>query len=79
VSKGAKAIVWSDDIDIVNRNFPEAVKNGVLPSPGLTPTKRTRTDASRTEKVFGIKFLPYGEQAKSVVKQYLTLLGQPIA
>ncbi|KAH8766491.1 hypothetical protein F5882DRAFT_453011 [Hyaloscypha sp. PMI_1271] len=72
VSEGARGTVWSDAIGIVNRNFPEAVKNGILPNTGSTPTKRTEVYASRTERVFG-------EQVKSVVTQYLTLLGQPIA
>jgi hypothetical protein len=79
VSEGARGTVWSDAIGIVNRNFPEAVKNGILPNTGSTPTKRTKVDASRTERVFGVKFLSYEEQVKSVVTQYLTLLGQPIA
>jgi nucleoside-diphosphate-sugar epimerase len=79
VSEGAKGTVWGDAIDIVNRNFPEAVKKGILPNTGFTPTKRTKIDASRTEKVFGIKFLSYEEQVKSVAKQYLTLLGEPVA
>jgi nucleoside-diphosphate-sugar epimerase len=79
VSEGEKGTVWGDAIDIVNRNFPQAVKKGILPNNGHTPTKRTKIDASRTEKVFGFKFLSYEEQVKSVVKQYLTLLGEPIA
>ena len=79
VSEGVKGTVWADAIDIVNRNFPEVVKKGILPNTGFTPTKRTKIDASRTEKVFGFKFLSYEEQVKSVVKQYLTLLGEPIA
>ena len=79
VSEGTKGTVWSDAIDIVNRNFPEAVKKGILPNNGSTPTRRTKIDSSRTEKVFGIKLLSYEEQVKSVVKQYLTLLGEPIA
>jgi nucleoside-diphosphate-sugar epimerase len=79
VSEGTKGTVWSDAIDIVNRNFPEAVKKGILPNNGSTPTKRTKIDSSRTEKVFGIKLLSYEEQVKSVTKQYLTLLGEPVA
>ncbi len=35
-------------------------------------------DASRTEKVFGLKFLSYEEQVKSV-KQYLELSGEVAA
>ena len=61
ISEGAKGKVWSDAIEIVNRNFPEAVKNGILPNTGYILTKRTKIDASWTEKVFGFKFLPYEE------------------
>jgi nucleoside-diphosphate-sugar epimerase len=79
VSEGERGTIWGDAIEIVNRNFPEAVKNGILPNNGTALTKRTKLDASRTEKVFGFKFQSYEEQVKSVVKQYLGLLGVPAA
>jgi nucleoside-diphosphate-sugar epimerase len=79
VSEGERGTRWEEAIEIVNRNFPEAVKKGILPNNGKAATKRTKLDSSRTEKVFGFKFQSYEEQVKSVVKQYLTLLGEPIA
>jgi nucleoside-diphosphate-sugar epimerase len=79
VSEGERGTIWGDAIEIVNRNFPEAVKKGILPNNGVALTKRTKVDASRTEKVFGFKFQSYEEQVKSVVKQYLGLLGVPAA
>ncbi|TVY80476.1 putative uncharacterized oxidoreductase [Lachnellula suecica] len=79
VSEGERGTRWEEAIEIVNRNFPEAVKKGVLPNNGTASTKRTKIDSSRTEKVFGFKFQSYEEQVKSVVKQYLTLVGEPIA
>jgi nucleoside-diphosphate-sugar epimerase len=79
VSEGERGTVWSDAIEVVKRNFPEAVKKGILPNDGVAVTKRTKVDASRTEKVFGIKFKSYEEQVKSVVKQYLGLLGEVAA
>jgi nucleoside-diphosphate-sugar epimerase len=79
VSEGERGTIWGDAIEIVNRNFPEAVKKGILPNNGVALTKRTKLDASRTEKVFGFKFQSYEEQVKSVVKQYLGLLGVPAA
>jgi len=79
VSEGERGTRWEEAIEIVNRNFPEAVKKGILPNNGKAATKRTKVDSSRTEKVFGFKFQSYEEQVKSVVKQYLTLLGEPIA
>jgi nucleoside-diphosphate-sugar epimerase len=79
VSEGEQGTVWKDAIEIVNRNFPEAVKKGVLPNNGTSATKRTKIDSSRTEKVFGFKFASYEEQVKSVVKQYLGMLGEDAA
>ncbi|RDW73281.1 NAD(P)-binding protein-8 [Coleophoma cylindrospora] len=79
VSGGEHGTVWSDALDIVNRNFPKAVAKGVLPNNGTSITKRIKVDASRTEKVFGFKFLSYEEQVKSVTKQYLELLGEEVA
>jgi len=79
VSEGERGTRWEDAIDIVNRNFPEAVKKGVLPNNGTAGTKRTRLDASRTEEVFGFKFQSYEEQVKAVARQYLSLVGAPQA
>lgn len=79
VSEGERGTRWEEGIDIVNRNFPEAVKKGILPNNGTAATKRTKVDASRTEEVFGFKFQSYEEQVKSVVKQYLGLLGEVVA
>lgn len=79
ISEGEPGTRWEEAKEIVHRNYPEAVKKGILPNDGPAKTKRTKTDASRTEEVFGFKFLSYEEQVKSVVKQYLTLLGEPIA
>ena len=79
VSEGERGTRWEEAIGIVNRNFPEAVKKGVLPNNGTAATKRTKIDSSRTEKVFGFKFQSYEEQVKSVVKQYLELVGEVVA
>jgi len=79
VSEGERGTRWEEAIEIVNRNFPEAVKKGILPNNGTAATKRTKVDASRTEKVFGFKFQSYEEQVKSVTKQYLSLVGAPAA
>jgi nucleoside-diphosphate-sugar epimerase len=79
VSEGERGTVWEDAIDIVNRNFPKAVAKGVLPNNLPASTKRTKVDSSRTEKVFGFKFQSYEEQVKSIIMQYLTLLGEEIA
>ncbi|KAK0101350.1 hypothetical protein ONS95_006525 [Cadophora gregata] len=79
VSEGERGTRWEEAIEIVNRNFPEAVKKGILPNNGPATTKRTKVDASRTEEVFGFKFQSYEEQVKIVVNQYLSLVGEPAA
>ena len=79
VSEGERGTRWEDAIEIVNRNFPEAVKKGILPNNGTAASKRTKVDSTRTEKVFGWKFQSYEEQVKSVVKQYLELSGEVVA
>jgi len=79
VSEGERGTRWEEAVDIVDRNFPEAVKKGIFPNNGTARTKRTKVDASRTEKVFGFKFQSYEEQVKSVAKQYLSLVGAPEA
>jgi nucleoside-diphosphate-sugar epimerase len=79
VSEGERGTRWEEATEIVNRNFPEAVKSGVLPNNGKAMTKRTKVDSSRTEKVFGFKFQSYEEQVKTVAEQYLELVGAPVA
>ncbi|MCJ1248460.1 hypothetical protein MMC30_005678 [Trapelia coarctata] len=75
VSEGERGTRWEEALDIVRRNFPEAVAKGVLPNNGPIATKRTKVDSSRTERVFGIKLQGFEEQVKSVVGQYLDLVG----
>ncbi|KAH7360239.1 hypothetical protein BKA65DRAFT_576853 [Rhexocercosporidium sp. MPI-PUGE-AT-0058] len=76
VSEGERGTRWEEALEIVQRNFPEAVRKGVLLNNGKAATKRTRVDSRRTEEVFGWKFQSYEEQVKSVVRQYLSLIGE---
>ena len=71
---GTEGIVWDDGIEIVKRRFPEAVKDGRLPANGSQPTKKIRFDASRTERVLGIKFQSFEDALVSVTEHYLELL-----
>lgn len=75
VSEGERGTRWEEALEIVRRNFPKAVESGVLKNNGTAKTKRTKVDASRTERVFGWKFQSYEEQVKSVARQYLGLVG----
>ncbi|MCJ1411993.1 hypothetical protein MMC19_006085 [Ptychographa xylographoides] len=70
-----KNMKWNDNIAFVKREFPDAVKSGKVPVNGDQPTLNVDFDASNTEKVFGIKFQGYEEATRSVVEQYVSLLG----
>ena len=72
----SQASVWDDATEIVKRRFPEAVKDGRLPSDGIAPTKKMNYDASRTEEVFGFKFADFETQVVSVTEHYLELLDK---
>jgi hypothetical protein len=76
VSEGERGTRWEEAIDTMARNFPGAVKKGVLKNNGTAATKRTKVNCERTGKVFGWKFQSYDEQVKSVTKQYLGLVGE---
>ena len=51
VSDGERGTRWERTIDVLNRNFPKAVKKGIRPNNGHTSTKRTKVYASHIEKV----------------------------
>lgn len=75
VSGGPEGTQWSNVLEIVQRRFPDAVKNGTLPNNGEAPTKKILVDASETERLTGIKFKSLEEQVVSVTEHYLELVG----
>ena len=60
--------------EIVARKFPEAVKKALIPNDGYQSSTVVHADASKTEKVFGIKFKGFESQVESIVGHYLELL-----
>ncbi|KAK9364721.1 hypothetical protein V1509DRAFT_586727 [Lipomyces kononenkoae] len=74
-SGGIDGIVHKDAIDIVKNNFPDAISQGILPLNGVQPTLTLKIDASRTEKVFGLKFSGLETQVKSITQHYLDLVA----
>ncbi|KAI9858731.1 MAG: hypothetical protein M1813_007363 [Trichoglossum hirsutum] len=64
---------WGDVKDIVQREFPEAVRKRILPNSGSARTHEVPIDASLTEQTFGFTHLGFEEQVKSVVGHYLEL------
>jgi nucleoside-diphosphate-sugar epimerase len=65
---------WEDINEIVAKNFPDAVKSGVLPNNGSQKAIPNQFDSTKTEEVFGWKFQDFESQVKSVVGHYLELL-----
>ena len=75
-SGGPTGNTLQDATAIVESNFPEAVRKGIFKNNGSQPTKSLRIDASKTEEVFGIKFLLWEDQVKSVAGHYLEMVGE---
>jgi nucleoside-diphosphate-sugar epimerase len=66
-------ITWDDAIEIVKREFPEAVEKGIFPLGGSQPLiPGVKLDVSNAEQVFG-KFKPFEEQVKTAVGQFVGL------
>lgn len=70
---GSDGSTWDDAKAIVEQEFPEAVKAGILPNNGHMPSIKTRLDVRKTEEVFGFVHRSYAEQVKEVTAQYLAL------
>ncbi|KAM0249168.1 hypothetical protein ACHAQJ_009175 [Trichoderma viride] len=68
---GIDGMVWQEGIDIIKKHFPEAIADGRLKTTGKQPTAVVRVDSKKTEDTFGIQFLGFEEQVKSLVNQYL--------
>jgi nucleoside-diphosphate-sugar epimerase len=65
--------VLADALEIVKKHYPERVIDGTFPLNGVTPSKQTLLDASKTEKTFNIKFRTYEESVCEIADQYLEL------
>ena len=64
---------WQDVSAVVAKEFPEAVKSGLLSVDGVQGSTPNHFDSTKTEKTFGWKFQSYAEMVKSVVGHYLEL------
>ena len=65
---------WDDINKIVKKEFPEAVKSGLLPNSGSMATVVAKLDTKKTEEVFGFKHKSFEELVVEVVGQYLELV-----
>lgn len=78
-SGGLDGIVWADALKIVAENYPKAVAAGTLPNNGSRATLPLKLDARKAEEVFGIEFIGFEDQVKSVTEHYLELVGAKVA
>lgn len=68
---------WSQSLEIVKKNFPQAVKDKIFPLNGYQPNVRVNFDSSGSEEILGFKFLGFEEQIVSVASHYLEELAKP--
>lgn len=73
---GVEGTVWADAVGIVERHFPQAVKDGVLPLGGRQSTKKIHLDARRTEEVFGVEWEGFEQQVVALTRHYLELVDK---
>jgi nucleoside-diphosphate-sugar epimerase len=74
-SGGLKGTRYEDAIHIVAREFPDAVKAGVLSNDGKITSIPLKLNASASEKALGMKYIGFEEQVKDVVAHYLELVA----
>ncbi|KAI1162163.1 putative cinnamoyl-CoA reductase [Nemania serpens] len=66
---------WDDAWDVVQKNFPGAVKDGIF-TKGSQPTFPVNWDSHQTEKHFGFQFKSYKDMVVDVAGQFLELSGK---
>ena len=70
VNCDVNGIKWDDAIDIVKKHFPKEVERGVFPLGGSQTSGPIPFDASKTEKVLGIKFKSFEQQIVDTAAYY---------
>ncbi|QIX00613.1 hypothetical protein AMS68_006130 [Peltaster fructicola] len=62
---------WDDTIDIARKEFPDAVKAGILPLGGHCGDVFLKFDTSETERILSIKFKTPSEMGRNILQQYV--------
>lgn len=80
IPSGASLVVstetrWADAIEVVNGEFPAAVKSGVLPNDRAPESRKMVFDTTWSEKTVGWKYRSFKEQVVDLVGWYLKLKG----
>ena len=73
---GGRGIPWDEMAAIVERQYPEEVKEGILSPAKGQQDWMTRFDVRSTEQALAFRFAGGVEMVKSVVDQYLQLRGK---
>jgi len=66
---------WESALDVLRKEFPEAIKAGKISVDGTRGTIDLPTPSTETEEIFGVKFQPYSTMVKNVAGQYLELVA----
>jgi len=64
---------WESVNEIVARNFPDAIKQGMFSNDGLQRSVHLKFSNEKTEKTFGWKLQGFEAQVKSVVGMYIDI------
>ena len=73
-STGRDGMSWKDTHAIVEKHFPDDVKDGTLPNNGRLETVVLKIDNSKTEQTFGFKHAGFKDVIVPVIGHYLELL-----
>ena len=69
-------IPWDEFVPVIKRLYPDAVEKGILKPKMEDQNYIERYDVSAAEKALGFKFAGPEEMVKSVVGQYVNLVGE---
>jgi len=76
VGNGGDSTPWKDVVSVVEKLYPEEVKNGVLKPAMGDEDKGGDSDVASSEKALGFKFAGPDVYVRSVVDQYLDFVGK---
>ncbi|KAI4262111.1 MAG: hypothetical protein L6R42_002702 [Xanthoria sp. 1 TBL-2021] len=65
--------LWYRALEIIKKEYMDAVKKGWLSLDGEQPINRVMVDDGKTEKVFNIKFAGFDKQIRSLLDQWVQL------
>lgn len=73
-SGGLRGTSWEDSFNIIAKEFPNAVENGIFSNNMKITTLPVKYDESASEKALGFKFRCFEDQITDLVAYYLELL-----